>query len=273
MASSAELARFYLFITELPDASIELFSQNPVEFHHFKELPTELRFKIWHLARQRTLTVTIDQHSCFRNVIRDVPVTFHVNRESRQETMRCYSPPVQSLQYPLQTIQSALHQDYFDPQVDTLRFPDTAALDFYMYTPITQTEDLSNIQMVEIDSKNWEDVFGLEWEDLYDEDVILYTVFTLFERLKVLSLVRGGIGLMDLRQVDICVARLDRYFEDFATSEHHDEDEDEDEDEDGVGDEDKDIMTLDEKESGVESHVKILVRNKDGSIAPGSQVF
>jgi hypothetical protein len=80
----------------LPDAGMELFKQHAddafTQFPLFGELPKELRIMIWRAAfpRNRTIQVELSPRFEILHSHTPPPVTLHINRESRSETLKFY---------------------------------------------------------------------------------------------------------------------------------------------------------------------------------------
>jgi hypothetical protein len=107
------------FLQLLPDRDIELFRQHAEKaFNHFPLfgfLPEELRIMVWRAAfpRKRTVQVELSPSFVILHSHTPPPLTLHINRESRLETLKFYIPLLDPC--PRRPI-------YFHPSLDTVCF-------------------------------------------------------------------------------------------------------------------------------------------------------
>ena len=133
-AMASEDQRFKIFHEELPDASMQLYSETmrngcPITFPLFPKLPPELRLRVWRATfPDRDIKIWNFQFSApilnrrlpRRRADEDIPrseyvcpAASHVNLESRNEFLRQYQPFVPCNKFQKMT-------SYFCPATDTI---------------------------------------------------------------------------------------------------------------------------------------------------------
>jgi hypothetical protein len=175
-------------------------SSAPTTFHHFSQLATELRLKIWSYAippRVVSVRYLPSTQSCVSST--PLPALLHVNREARYEMLRCYRP--------FFSTQWAESYIYFNPQIDTVYMPryrdmgyDETIRDFrrYMRTP----EELDLVQYLTLDSVQGCGCVKRPWE-AYDKAMLIRS----FPNLEALSLVVKAMKMVWLSNEPIKIAR------------------------------------------------------------------
>lgn len=132
----------------LPDTGIELFRQHAddsfTQFPLFGHLPDELRIMIWHaaFAHNRTVQVELSPTFLILHSHTPPPVTLHINRESRAQTLKFYIPLLEPC--PMRPI-------YFHPALDTVYFHrhECDTLGFMQSTAYLTSRSLAGISKIQ----------------------------------------------------------------------------------------------------------------------------
>ena len=223
-----------LLTHELPDPNLDLFYQHHflTEFHLFSKLPIELRLRIWNLARARKVIAHFGRDMCLRSKT-PTPVTFRVNRESRDETRQHYEEPYMLDIYPPIHTQRALHRHWFDPEVDTVFIKHRGYRNFLLDHRDIQNhsrslpygENLADIQSVEIHQRSWYiSHYGNSKEGSWEAAYIKHkggikfreSIFSAFTGLKDLCIRGGEDGLLDYEDIQDCVSTLTQCYDELG---------------------------------------------------------
>lgn len=230
----------------LPDQDLEIFRQIPdlVEFIFFQKLPIELRLRVWNYARARNILAFLDKFNCLRTRT-PTPVTFRINQESRRETLRHYPRLFSLLDYTSTQSEQvpALHQHFFDKNIDTIYFSSGQDLrrlhqlgieDFENYCDSWSDwsvpgspETFDNIRYVEFRRRHWDECMDRAWHLEYLEQVtcpravwapdgvredFVPSCFSLFRDLHELTIFGGGLGLECIHEAENCCVSLEAYY-------------------------------------------------------------
>jgi hypothetical protein len=152
------------WLAELPDAEMNLFVQDlgPKIFVIFRKLPPELRNMIWRVSfpAGRRIKARVDPERLrkFWRYTHRTPVTFHVNRESREESKRGYECIFEP-----ETTGASIVPLYFRASVDSLMVSDFKVFGFTCYfenvfLPEETKKEHQKIRFLEIQNPCWPDL-------------------------------------------------------------------------------------------------------------------